>query len=172
MATWFRRQQPKQAKAPEPRLRFDPETVAFDWSGQDPMTLRQLCEGMFIPGATGAGKSSTTFRLATEALLRLGAGGVFTTTKPGDAEAYAGIVERAGRWKSLIPFGPRWPARFNLLEYEMRRPGEGAGHPDNLAKLLGSLVELAYDTGRTGQGQDPYWRQKAEELVRDRKSVV
>ncbi len=89
MAPWFRRQKPKQAPAPEPQMRFDPETVAFDWSGMDPMTIRHLCEGMFIAGATGAGKSSTTFRLATESLLRLGAGGVFTTTKPGDAEFYA-----------------------------------------------------------------------------------
>ena len=156
---------------------LDEEIVWF--TKEDPWTTRDACEGTQIFGATGAGKTSGSGRTLAHAFLKAGFGGLVLTAKSSETELWIQYAKETGREKSVIVFGPNEKYReywrlpegkrpaMNFLEYEARRPGEGAGLTENLVNMFGTVMEL----GERGQGSarsdEKYWSRAYKQLLRN-----
>ena len=133
----------------------------------DPWRIRDACEGTAILGGTGSGKSSGSGRAIAESFCRAGMGGVVLTAKNDEVELWRSYCRRTNRLKSLIVFGPDQPHRFNFLNYELSRPGAGAGHTENLVRLFTTVMEAANrQRGQGGSNQD-FWERTTKQLLRN-----
>ena len=65
-------------------------------------------------------------------------------------------------------FSPRNDFRFNFLQYELERKGEGAGQTENLVNLFCSVLEVAERRkGGSVGGGDSYWHYALKQLLRN-----
>jgi type IV secretory pathway TraG/TraD family ATPase VirD4 len=130
----------------------------FHLSPQDPVTIKQSFEGIFVFGQTGSGKTSGPAALILTSMLQAGYGVLVLTTKRGEAQALRKMAARAGRERDVILFGPDHEGScLNALDYLYRAPSSrGSGITDNVVSALMSLID-ARERGR-GQGSDPYWQ--------------
>jgi type IV secretory pathway TraG/TraD family ATPase VirD4 len=134
-------------------------------SPEDRLTLRQSFEGMFVTGQTGSGKTSGPGQAAAVALLRSGAGGLFTTTRPDDARTYMTWARLAGREKDVRVFNPQQKWRLSLLDYCYRQAGSrGAGDTDNVVALINELLEFK-NRGRESGGENQFWYSYAAKFL-------
>ncbi len=108
-------------------------------TASDVLSIRDLCEGVFVIGNTGSGKSSTTGTMIPMAALRDGWGIVAYTTKPEDAAFWRKLCHQAGRLDHLLIVRPDGRSHFNLMRYEMERTTAGAGNTVVLANLLSEV---------------------------------
>ncbi len=108
-------------------------------TADDVLSIRDLCEGVFVIGNTGSGKSSTTGTMIPMAALRDGWGVVAYTTKPEDAAFWERLCDQAGRRDHLLIVRPDGKTHFNLMRYEMERLTTGAGNTVVLANLLSEI---------------------------------
>jgi len=132
-------------KAPkvEPPLEpFALNTTLFNWSKFDTHTIEDSASGIFVAGATGSGKSSGPSKAIALAHLNAGFGGIFHAVKPTDTKDALEWCRQTGRLEDTIVFGPDQPWRFNFLDYELQRPGAGAGFTDNIVDTLLAVAEL------------------------------
>lgn len=129
------------------------------------MTLRDALEGIHIFGGLGSGKTSGSGQTIARAFLQSGYGGLVLTAKPDEAETWERYCRETGRAGSLVRFGPSHPWRFNFIDYEMRRPGPGAGITSNLVSLFEEVLEV-HHPGKV-LGGDPYWREARAQLLRN-----
>jgi type IV secretory pathway TraG/TraD family ATPase VirD4 len=67
----------------------------------------------------------------------------------------------------LIIFGPNQPHRFNFLNYELSRPGVGAGHTENLVRLFTTVMEVAERKGGHGGSNQDFWERTTKQLLRN-----
>jgi hypothetical protein len=154
----------------EPLLRFGEGDI---W------TIRDACEGTQIFGATGSGKTSGSGRALAEAFLRAGFGGLVLTVKPDEADLWIEYAKRTGRETSLLVFSPSerhkryWHPRtgemlrYNFLEHETRRPGEGAGLTENIVLMFSTVLELTERGQGNGRTDEIYWRRAIRQLLRN-----
>lgn len=132
----------------------------------DPWTIRDACEGTAVFGAIGSGKSSGSGAALAHAFLANGFGGLVLTAKVDEADSWRRYCRKTGRARDLIVVSARdeaYPSRFNFLDYEMRRGGEGAGRTENLVDLFTTVLEID-DANRS---EEAYWRNALRELVRN-----
>lgn len=147
---------------------MDLDTPLLRLSNDDLWTMGDACEGTCVFGGTGSGKSSGTGRAVALALLRSQAGGLVLTAKPDEAAQWQQWAKETGRTESLIIFSPENPYRFNFLNYELNRPGKGAGQIENLVRMLLTVLEAAdRKQGGGGSGNEAYWRRTSEQLLRN-----
>jgi type IV secretory pathway TraG/TraD family ATPase VirD4 len=59
------------------------------------------------------------------------------------------------------------PHRFNFLRYELKRPGAGAGHTENLVNLFCSVLEASERRSGQSNGGDSYWQRTLKQLLRN-----
>src|SRR5580704_17622057 len=85
--------------------------------GDEALTVRSCCEGIFITGSTGSGKTSGSGSAIAKSYLENGFGGIVTSCKPDDPEVWRRYARQTGRERDLIFFGPRHPHRFNYLNF-------------------------------------------------------
>jgi len=113
-------------------------------------------------GDTGSGKTSTSARVLSAAMLRAGYGGLVLTVKPEDTAQWQRSLDENGRKADALFFGPEEGTCFNFLEYELRH-GAGLGlGSKNATRILVEMVSMAQRDGGAG---DPFWRQSAEVLI-------
>lgn len=138
-------------------------------SEADAWTIADACEGTLIFGATGSGKSSGSGRALAQAFLGSGFGGLVLTAKPDERAVWEAYCREAGRSGDLLVFGPDRPLRFNFIDHELRRPGQGAGLTENIVNLLSTVLEVAErGTGGGGGREDEgYWRRAMRQLMRN-----
>jgi len=134
-------------------------------SGSDPWRIRDAFEGTQIFGATGSGKTSGSGQAIAKAFLQNEFGGLVLTAKPDERALWERYAAETGRSDSLIVFSPRDSWRFNFLDYELRRPGLGAGDTENLVRLFFTVLEIS--EGRKGQAPDPFWERAARQMLRN-----
>lgn len=153
------------AQAPQgaPASPLDQPLVWF--SQNDPWRIRDACEGTQIFGATGSGKTSGSGRAIAKAFLSSGFGGLVLTAKKDDRALWEKYCAETGRSDALIVFSPSEPWRFNFLDYELRRPGLGAGDTENLVRLFFTVLEIS--EGRRGAAPDPFWERAARQMLRN-----
>ena len=101
-----------------------------------------------------------------EALLRIGAGGVVLTAKSSETELWKRYCHRTGRSRDLVLFGPGHRWQFNALDYELQRPGRGAGQTQNMIRLLTTLAETSSRNtgGRNVREGEGFFRQATEQM--------
>ncbi|MBI1349156.1 TraM recognition domain-containing protein [bacterium] len=150
-------------------LRHDQALVLL--AARDTLTLGQLMQGTLITGCTGCGKSTGSLYALTMAFLLAGMGGLILTCKRDDAETIRRYARQVGREHQLIVVRPGGPWRCDLLNYEVQRPGLGAGLTENLYRLLASLSELGERAGTGGQNEG-YWNNAKAQLFRALIDVV
>ncbi len=139
------------------------------WTKHEPFTLEDACKGLQIWGMTGSGKSSGSGKLLAMSYLRHGFGGVVLCCKPGEADTWRDYCRAAGRSDDLIVFSPSAPWRFNFLDYELQRPGAGAGLTENILQLLMVISEVAARGSGGGEGREDegYWVKALRQLLRN-----
>jgi type IV secretory pathway TraG/TraD family ATPase VirD4 len=87
--------------------------------------------------------------------------------KTDEAQLWQRYGRETNRSNSLIVFGPNQPHRFNFLNYELSRPGVGAGHTENLVRLFTTVMEVGEKkSGQGGSNQD-FWERTTKQLLRN-----
>lgn len=133
---------------------------------RDCWTVRDACEGTAIFGATGSGKTSGSGAALARAFLSAGFGGLVLCAKPDEPELWRKYCRETGRSDSLIIFSPEERWRFNFLNYELSRPGVGAGHTENLVRLFSTVMAVAERSSRREGAQD-FWERTTKQLLRN-----
>ncbi len=126
--------------------------------GGDAWRLADACEGTFILGATGSGKTSGSGNSIASAFLRAGFGGVILCSKPGEAGEWYARLEASGRAQDLIWFHADGELCFNPFAYEVGRP-DGAGREShNLVNLMLTIMDAAQRGEGGGREEQSFWR--------------
>lgn len=167
---WFRKNKKTRftgrCKAPR-RWKLDQPLI--HWSKKEAFSISQSFEGYLALGSTGAGKTSFTESIAI-AMLRAGYGGYVSTFKSDEPARWRSYARQSGRERSLILFGPGHPWRFNFLNYELSRPGAGAGHVENIVALLNVALEIAKPpsvSGSDGRDGGEFWSNTKLQALRN-----
>ena len=155
-------------QAPTPQDELDQPLLFF---GDEALTLRACCEGIFITGSSGSGKTTGSGGAIARAYLRNGFGGLVTCCKPDEAEVWRRYARETGREHDLVFFGPRHPHRFNYLNFAAQLTPGDIRPTENLTQLLGTVIEVA-NRGQTTNSQDPYWSRAAQQLIRNSVDLV
>jgi len=138
------------------------------WLGKnDPWTVRDACEGTAIFGSTGSGKTSGSGSALAKSFLRAGFGGLVLCCKTDEVLLWQRYCRETNRSNSLIVFGPNQPHRFNFLNYELSRPGVGAGHTENLVRLFTTVMAVAEHKGGQGGSNQDFWERTTKQLLRN-----
>ncbi|HVT90656.1 MAG TPA: hypothetical protein VHD56_17505 [Tepidisphaeraceae bacterium] len=133
---------------------------------EDNWTLRDAFEGTQIFGATGSGKTSGSGAALARRMLQLGFGGLILTVKNDERKQWAdpktGYCAQTGRQKDLLILSKGGEYLFDFLEYELQRPGPGAGETGEISRLFSTVLEAA---GQGGGSSDPYWSRALNQLL-------
>jgi hypothetical protein len=147
-----------------PAWTHDLELIRF--GEQDVWTLQDACEGTFILGSTGSGKTTGSGRTLAEAFLSRGFGGLILTVKPDEAELWEAYARKMGRQDQLCVIRPSERYRLNFLDYESRRPGAGGGLIENLVSLFYTIID-ARAQGMNDAKLANFWANAGKELLRN-----
>lgn len=157
--------------------------VAFN-DGADEWTLQDACEGTFVVGATGSGKTSGSGSLLARSFLSNGFGGLVLTVKPDERRLWEKYARDCGRSEQLCIVEPGGKLRFNFMDFEARRGGgggrrgggvgdarqhSGGGLIENLVSLFHTVME-AHDRhagARGTSGGDGFWLHAGKQLLRN-----
>jgi hypothetical protein len=159
----------KRRRPSPPREPWQLSTPLLRWSETDRWTIGDAVTGTLITGATGSGKTTGSGQAIARAFLRAGFGGLVLTTKPDERALWERYCREAGREGDLKVFNDRGSLRFNFLDYEATRSGEGAGLTENLVNVFSTVLEVADRGSSGGQGREDegYWRRAARQLIRN-----
>jgi len=155
----------RRPKPTAPLHPFDLDRPLLGLSPADAWRIRDACEGTQIFGAIGSGKTSGSGQAIAKSFLSAGFGGLVLTAKPDERALWERYCAQTGRSDSLIVFSPEQPWRFNFLDYELRRPGRGAGETENLVRLFHTILETV--DGGKGAGKDPFWERAVKQMLRN-----
>ena len=132
----------------------------------DPWRIHDACEGTVIFGGTGSGKTSGSGQTVALSFLSAGFGGLVLCAKREEPDLWRRYAAQTNRTNDLIFFGSDPQTAFNFLEYEARRPGEGAGLTENLVNLFLEVSSIGAGQGATAGG-DPFWERSMKSLIRN-----
>ena len=138
----------------------------LEFGHQDAWTLRDACEGVFIVGATGSGKTSGSGKTLAHSLLASGFGGLILTVKPDERQLWEQYVHNVGRSHHLCVVEPGGPFTLNFLDYEARRPGARVGAIENITHLFQTLMEVYSRNTADAVGQE-FWVNAGNQLLRN-----
>jgi hypothetical protein len=130
-------------------------------------SLNDAFQGVQIFGGTGSGKSSGSGQALARAFTEANLGGLVLTAKTDEVLAWRTYAEDAGRADDLLVVDEKGQFRFNFLSYELKRPGAGAGHTENLVNLFTSVLEASERRHGQGSGTDAYWQRTLKQLLRN-----
>lgn len=157
-------------RADTSRYLSDLDAPLIKLSRNDSWTLRDAVAGTHIFGGNGSGKTTGSGQTIAKAFLRAGMGGLVLCAKPDEAENWQRYAKTCGRTQQLITVSPSQPWRFNFIQYELGRDGDPASRVEN---LLSTLMNVLEQTGRErGSGEDNFWQQAAELLLKNALMVM
>lgn len=130
----------------------------FDAQRKDSWTISDAVKGTQIFGGIGSGKTSGSGKLIAKSFLRNGFGGVVLCGKPDEASDWLKYAQEVGRIDDVLLFKKGSDFRFNPLQYELERKGEGAGETMNIVNLFMSIYRMGQRlTGGESQESERYW---------------
>lgn len=132
-----RRQRGQTPVARIPRIGWPLDAPIVQLTPWDCLTTRDLCEGMFVLGNPGSGKTSTLGQILPLAALNDFWGILALTTKPDDAAMWMRLVKKSGRGGQLRVIRPGGDHYFNIVRYELERERGG-----NTLRLASMLMEM------------------------------
>jgi hypothetical protein len=162
--------EPRQERSAVASRKWPLDRVLTWWTKDEPFTLDMATRGVQVFGATGSGKSSGSGRALALSYLSHGFGGIVLCAKNGEAAQWHDYCRTVGRENDLIIFHPLAPYRFSFLDYELHRPGAGAGQTEIILQLLMTLAEISNrGSGASGGGRDDegYWKRSLQQLLRN-----
>ncbi len=132
------------------------------------ITWADAVEGTLITGSTGSGKSSGPGRHIALSMLKSGFGMCILCAKPDEADRWKKYVEEKAPERSadLVFFNKNSRLKFNFLEYEITRGGQGAGEAINMINALMSLNEQnkIYQSGGAGK-DERFWDNSLRRII-------
>ena len=143
----------------------DLDLLRFGGEG-DQWTLQDACEGTFILGASGSGKTTGSGRALAGTFLASDFGGLILTVKPGEAKLWEAYARAAGREEQLCIVRPGGHFKLNFLDYESRRPGKGSGLIENLVSLFYTIIDVSAK-GQHNRELSRFWSDVGKELIRN-----
>ncbi len=160
----FRRKAHPQARS----LRWELSDELLRWSRDDAWTLRNAVEGTLILGATGSGKTSGSGATIARSYLSAGFGGLVLTAKSDERALWESYCRETNRLGDLVVVGPDAKCRFNFLDHELNRRGEGSGLTENLVNLFSNVMEIRERNASSGGREDgTFWKQGALKCMRN-----
>ena len=119
-----------------------------------------------VMGATGSGKTSGPGAFLALAYLAYGFGGLSALRQARRAPAVGGMGSRSpGAASDLIIVDKSGQWRFNFLNHEAARPGEGAGLTLNIVALLEEIAQAVAGTTGRGSGDNQFWGDSLRLLI-------
>lgn len=131
----------------------------------DYWTLTDSFAGTSIFGATGSGKTSGSGAKITKSFLCKGFGGLVLCVKVDEAELWRKMTAECGRQDDVVVFSAKSNYRFNFMEYEQNRSGDGSGLTENLVKLFLTVMEIG--AKKNSKSADEYWNNTLRQLLRN-----
>jgi hypothetical protein len=137
---------------------FHPDTVIRDWGDGHAFRLVDAVCGTVCFGATGSGKTSGVARHLAYGYLANQFGGLVLTAKRDETAQWQTWAADCGRSDDLIVVNADGDWRYNFMEDEASRPGEGGGFTINIVALLDEIAGALAggDKGDTG-GDNKIW---------------
>lgn len=139
--------------------------LEFGEEGELAWTLRDACEGVFITGATGSGKTSGSGATLARTFLEYGFGGLVLTTKPDERQLWERYAAACGRTQQLCIVEPGGKYKLNFLDYEAHRSDAGGGLIENLVNLFYTIVEV-YTRSQGDWTANGFWENAGRQLLR------
>jgi hypothetical protein len=139
---------------------FHPLTELRDWKNGQKFYLADALTGVIAWGATGGGKSSGPGAHLGLAYLAADFSGIVLCAKKEERRQWEKWAPSVGRTADLriIDQSGKW--RFNFLDAEAARAGEGAGLAINIVSLLDEIAG-AMGSGKGEGGGDNKWFEDA-----------
>ncbi len=145
----------------QPEHPWDLNSPLCHFSDSDNWTVGDSCEGTIVFGATGGGKTSGPGQTLAKAMMRKGYGGLVLCAKADEPPTWIKWAKACGRSNDLQFFTEH---SLNFLNYEMQRPGKGAGLTENIVQLLMTAAEIS---GGSAGGDNDYWMKATKQLIRN-----
>jgi hypothetical protein len=139
-------------------------------SDGDQMTIGHAVEGTLILGATGSGKSSGSGRTLALSYLNAGFGGLVLCAKPDERQQWEEYCRQTGRLDDLVIFNPKEKWRFNPVDFERNRAGDGAGLTENLLNLIETMEHACNPDARKKSGggdNEKFFNDAKKQLTRN-----
>ncbi len=143
----------------------DLETPILTLGNNYVWTLRNAVEGVQIFGGIGSGKTSGSGRKLAQNYLKAGYGGLVLSVKPDERKLWESYCQETGRLDDLLVIHPDNPHRFNFIDYEMNRKGEGAGLTENLVMVLKTVINAGELQKKTLSSNDAFWDNALDMLI-------
>lgn len=134
---------------------FHPLTVIRNWGNGQAFRLTDALTGVCVFGATGSGKTSGIAKHLALGYLANDFGGLVLCAKKEERYQWEQWARETGREEDIIIFdaGGQW--RFNFLDWEASRAGEGGGLTINIVALLDEIAgAIAAGAGKAEDGGD------------------
>lgn len=136
--------------APFVRADFHPLTTIRDWGDGQAFRIADAVTGVVVFGATGSGKTSGPAKHLAMGYLAHNFGGLVLCAKKEERRQWEQWARDTGRERDLVIFDASAVWRFNFLDWEASRSGEGGGLTINIVALLDEIAS-AIASG-AGQG--------------------
>lgn len=149
---------------------WDSSTQLLDLTGcGDWLTLGDCFTGIAVFGAAGSGKTSSLATIA-QLLMIVGCGVTWLCAKPDEVRIARRIAASAGRDKDVIVIGEDVDGvitrhRFNPLQYEAGRPGQGTSSVTTYLSECAKVLSRKEGERSGGEG-DRFWNDQFERLLR------
>lgn len=119
---------------------FHPSTIVRDWREGEAFRIGDALTGVSVFGATGSGKTSGAAKHLAMGYLAADFGGLVLCAKKEERRQWQEWAKAADRLEDLIIVDASANWRFNFLDYEATRSGEGAGLTINIVALLDEIA--------------------------------
>src|SRR5277367_5508569 len=119
---------------------FHPQTILRDWGDGQGFRLADAQTGVCVFGATGSGKTSGPAKHLAYGYLAAGFGGLVLCAKPEERIMWQQWATECGRTDDLIIFDASGKNRFNFMDWEASRAGDGGGLTINIVALLDEIA--------------------------------
>lgn len=133
-------------------LDFHPMTILRDWGNGEHFTVSDANTGVICFGATGSGKTSGPAQHLAHGYLAADFGGLILCAKKEERAQWEKWAAATGRSEDLIIIDKAATRRFNFLDWEMQRPGEGGGLTINIVNMLDVVAGAMVQGGGKGDG--------------------
>src|ERR1700722_16507573 len=143
-------------RAPDNLPPFHPSTPMRRWEGGAvEFRISDALTNVLVTGATGSGKTSGPAKSLAYGYLAAQFGGVILCAKVEERRQWEAWARETRREKDLVIIDGAGTWRFNFLNWETERAGEGAGLTINIVALLDEISQaIASSAGHTEGGGD------------------
>lgn len=138
---------------------FHPLTLVRDWGNGQAFRLADAQTGVAVFGATGSGKTSGIAKHLAMGYLANDFGGLVLCAKKEERYQWEAWAKATGREADLVIIDASGKWRFNFLDWEAGRAGEGGGLTINIVALLDEIAgAIAGAAGKDeGGGDNKFW---------------